>query len=415
MIPVALVAIIGFPLYYIIWAVVFPQPYENLGLRLFGAALCIPLLLHRQLSPVLRRYLSIYWLFILLYSLPFFFTFMLLKNDVSLVWSISTMAAVVLSVLLIYDWLMLVLLITLGSGLAWACFYLTGGQLTAEAASNYLLEVPVYLFVLVSGSIFNYKSELVKQQKLEAIAATSSTIAHELRTPLLGIRSGINGLNRYLPQLLHGYELARAHNLPVEPIRTAHYRELESVLRRVEAEAQYSNVVIDMLLLNARRTHIDTSQFSRISMLECINDAIDRYPFTSDKQRSRVHSPTGQDFVFHGSAVLTMHVLFNLLKNALQSTAAAGKGSIRMQMARTKRGHYLYFRDTGQGISPGALPHIFDRFYSTKITAHSAGIGLAFCKLVMKSFNGSITCSSKLGDFTEFVLYFPELERDEQT
>src|SRR5699024_6436105 len=95
MVPVALVAIIGFPLYYIIWAVVFPQPYENLGLRLFGAVLCIPLLLHRQLSPVLRRYLSIYWFFILLYSIPVFLPFLLFNNYVSLILCLPTMMEVV--------------------------------------------------------------------------------------------------------------------------------------------------------------------------------------------------------------------------------------------------------------------------------------------------------------------------------
>src|SRR5699024_479593 len=93
MLLVGLVAVIGFPLYYVIWKFIFPQPYENLPLRLLGAALCVPLLLVGHLPHACRRYLTVYWLFALLYTLPFYFTFMLLKNDISAVWGMSTMAA----------------------------------------------------------------------------------------------------------------------------------------------------------------------------------------------------------------------------------------------------------------------------------------------------------------------------------
>lgn len=408
---VGMVALIGFPLYYVVWAEIFPQPYENLPLRLLGALLCLPLLFVDRLPSFLRRYLTVYWLFTLLYSLPFFFTFMLLKNDVSVVWGMSTMAAFFLLVLVVYDWLVITLMAVAGSALAWLFFYLSGGQLS-HGFAPYLTQLPIYLFTLVAGSVFNYKAELVKQEKLQAMAAVGSTIAHELRTPLLGIRSGISGLRRYVPQLLKGYELALAHGLPVERIRTAHYRELAPVLARIEAETHYSNVVIDMLLLNASNTRIDTTDFGLVSIAECVDAALDRYPFKSPAERDRIHWSADQDFIFWGSDVLMVHVLFNLLKNALQSMAAAGKGSITIRVEGGDNGHRLHFRDTGLGIDAQALPRIFDRFYTSMTAGGGTGIGLAFCRMAMKSFDGSISCYSRLGDFTEFVLHFPGADSD---
>lgn len=412
MVWVGLMASVGFPVYYVIWTVVFPQPYENLPLRLLGAAVGVPLLLVNHLPRWFSPYLPLYWLLGIFYTLPFFFTFMLLKSDVSVIWSMSTVVAAVLLALLINDWLMLTLVAVAGGGLAWICFHVTGGHLQGGVTS-YLVQLPIYFFMLVGGSLFNYKAEVIKQEKLEAMAATSNTIAHELRTPLLGIRSGIAGVNRYLPQLLQGYELAQTNGLPVQHIRAAHYRELQTVLQRVEAETEYSNLVIDMLLINARRTHIATDDFAWVSMSECITTALSRYPFKSDGERSCVHWSPAQSFVFHGSTILMVHVLFNLLKNALASMSAAGKGDITIWITPTHGGANLHFRDTGQGIDPEILTHIFDRFYSTTMTEHGAGIGLAFCKKVMRSFGGTIRCSSRLGEFAEFVLYFPGVKSDE--
>ena len=45
-------------------------------------------------------------------------------------------------------------------------------------------QLPIYLFVVVAGSIFNYSAQMVKEEKLDAYAAVGRNIAHELRTPL---------------------------------------------------------------------------------------------------------------------------------------------------------------------------------------------------------------------------------------
>lgn len=410
MVLVGMVGVVGHPLYFLIWGYIFPQPYESFVWRSIAALVCLPLLFVNYWPRRLRPLLVPYWFFALLFELPFFFTYMLLRNDMSMIWGMSTMAALFLLLLVIYDWVMISLMAVAGSAFAWLAYWVSVPHM--EHVHLYLQQLPIYLFTLVAGSIFNYKAELVKQEKLNAMAAVGSTIAHELRTPLLGIRSGISGLKRYVPQLLEGYELAVKHGLPVRRIRAAHYRELVPVLHRVEAETHYSNIIIDMLLLNSSRTAVDPEEFHTVSMAECVDAALTRYPFKSSEERQKIHWEPKQDFTFWGSDVLMVHVLFNLIKNALQFIAEVGKGEITIWVERDPAGHRLHFHDSGRGIEPEKLSHIFDRFYTSMAAGGGAGIGLAFCEMVMRSFGGDITCRSRYGQFTEFVMFFPMVEQD---
>ncbi|GAL32100.1 sensor histidine kinase CqsS [Vibrio maritimus] len=66
-------------------------------------------------------------------------------------------------------------------------------------------------------------------------------------------------------------------------------------------------------------------------------------------------------------------------------------------------------KDTGQGIEPQLIKNIFEDFYTTGKNG-TFGLGLSFCKKVMKSFGGSIVCRSEFGEWTEFELIFPDSE-----
>jgi two-component system CAI-1 autoinducer sensor kinase/phosphatase CqsS len=414
MVLFGLVGVTLHPLYYLVWAVLYPQPFESLGLRLCSAGLCLPMLFEPWLARyrLWQRFLPAYWLAMAIYQLPFFFVFMSFMNGFTTVWNMSTMAACLFLVLLISDWLLLLLIAMIGVGAAWAVFLWAGDQLTVDV-STFAELVPIYLFALIGGSAFNYKSEMVAREKLAAITAAVGTIAHELRTPLLGIRSGARGVQRYFPAILEGYELARQNDLPVRGVRGAHYREMQSVFARIIAETEYSSVILDMLLVNSSRRQIDRSAFALHRISDCVATALARYPFQNTDQRERVRWDRSIDFDFLGSDVFMVHVLFNLLKNALYFLDRVAGGQIIIAGERLPRGHRLRFIDTGPGIAPEVLPRIFDRFYSSMPYGQGTGIGLAFARLVMNSFDGDITCRSELGRFTEFVMTFPRIEADD--
>jgi signal transduction histidine kinase len=139
-----------------------------------------------------------------------------------------------------------------------------------------------------------------------------------------------------------------------------------------------------------------------------VEEALTEYPFLGD-DRSMVTTQFDEDFEFKGNSLLIKHILFNLLKNSIYYVKAANKGDITIKAATVDGRHTLSFKDTGAGIAPDILPHIFDKFYSN--TKYGTGIGLAFCRSVMKGLGGDITCKSQYGEYTEFILTFPPLEK----
>ena len=64
------------------------------------------------------------------------------------------------------------------------------------------------------------------------------------------------------------------------------------------------------------------------------------------------------------------------------------------------------------GISVNVLKSLFQSFHSH--SKSGTGLGLAFCKMTMESYGGNITCNSKEGEYTEFVLSFPKLAKKKE-
>ncbi|MBZ2190166.1 HAMP domain-containing histidine kinase [Alcanivorax sp. JB21] len=405
---IGVLGVITFPLYHYVWWLIIPQPYENLWLRMIGVVICVPLIFAAQWPKAMQRYFATYWILFLLYTLPFFFTYMLLRNDLSLIWSMSTMAALFFLVLAVYDWLLVILLTLAGSLLGWAGLLLTTDVQDINTLTTlYFQQLPIYAFVVIGGSIFNYNAQLVKEEKLNAHAAVGRNIAHELRTPLLGMKAATSGLVHYLPQLVDGHKAAMDAGLPVKPIRGTRLDKLRHAAERIDEEIDYSNTIIDMLLLSAGQTTIKQDSFSWHSINDTIERALDRFPFKSDRERHLVHWERGDDFAYYGSDLLVTHVLFNLIKNALHSVLSAGKGTIRIGTGRSRRYNRLIVMDTGPGIDQARIRQIFDYFYSSKTLDQGAGLGLSFCKLVMESLQGKIHCESRLNEYTLFEMSFP--------
>ena len=398
---VGAIAFFGFPLFYWIWSACFPQPYENLALRLLGSLLGLGLVLAPNWPESYKVYIPWYWFFTILYVLSFFFAYSFLMNQASVVSAMSLLCSVFLLILLV-DFLSLMILLIVGWGLAFLCYELTAT--TIYLGPEHIEMVLIVLFIVIAGSTVNYKTAVIQEQRLAGVAATAGMIAHELRTPLLGIKSGAQALAQYLPLLLSAYTLAKERGLLDAPIRTGRVRQLEAVSNRMISEIDYANTIIDMLLVKAGRENtLENCTLERCSMADCLNEAIARYPFQSSKLRELV---TWQgDFEFVGSKLLMQHVLFNLFKNALYAIATAGRGEIKLWTESKGPYHYLYVEDTALGMTPRQLSRLFEHFYTT--TFMGTGIGLSFCKLVMRRFEGDIRCESQEGVYTRFILSFP--------
>lgn len=239
--------------------------------------------------------------------------------------------------------------------------------------------------------------------KLDGMTSVSASLAHELRTPLATLSGGLDGLREYLPNLLDAYQLAKQANLPVSHIRPRNFQLLENLLDTMQSVVRAAFTFIDIQLMNVNPS-MEQNIGNLFSITNCVEDALAQYPFQQGEKQLILWNKT-DDFVVKGKAVLVKHVLFNLIKNALYYIAKAQKGNISIWLERGSTYNRLYFKDTGPGIAKEILPHIFERFFTR--TYHGAGIGLTFCKAVMESLGGKITCESEEGAYTQFILIFP--------
>jgi class 3 adenylate cyclase len=146
--------LIGHPLFYLIWVYVFPQPYEDLALRLLGSALCLPLLLQRRWPERLHPFRAAWWVLAVFYNLPLLFPYFLLRNGLSEVWVLSLMGGAFLLTFLV-ELLTALVLFVLGTGLAyWA--YAMGAEASVPLA-EYLEFLVIALFPLTFGGVVNYQ------------------------------------------------------------------------------------------------------------------------------------------------------------------------------------------------------------------------------------------------------------------
>lgn len=255
----------------------------------------------------------------------------------------------------------------------------------------------------VFGISFDITDLKDSQEKLEGMTLVSGSIAHELRTPL----ASLNISSALLNGVFKKYTDAGSGSCNINP---SDLNLIRKELASLEKEVKASFTFIDMLLLNLSPTS-DISRIESIPISKCIEDALSRYPYIG-KQHELVNwtKEEANDFEVRVEPMLLTHVLFNLLKNALYYVAEADKGDIQIYLEKGYPFNKLYFKDTGTGIPSGFVPHVFNRFVSN--TYHGAGLGLTFCRWVMESLGGKIVCESVEGDYTLFVLSFPNLSTE---
>lgn len=251
------------------------------------------------------------------------------------------------------------------------------------------------------------KAKIKEEEKMGKTAMLlAGAIAHEMRTPLMGISAEARWLKKVIPILLESYEIAT--KLPattIPPILPIHLQALQEISEIFEKTTRNAFTIIDMLMMNFNENPLETT-LEVCSISSCIKEALSSYPLTEEEKKV-IHSEASEDFSFKGNGLLIQHVLFNLIKNALYYVKKSRNGAIFIRAEKSKNSNILLFKDTGTGIPEDILPHIFDRFFSR--TAHGTGIGLAFCKMVMEGLGGNIVCTSIPGESTEFKLEFPTI------
>jgi signal transduction histidine kinase len=242
-----------------------------------------------------------------------------------------------------------------------------------------------------------------------AVTVLTGSIAHDLRTPIsvMNIRGDI--IQQHLPVLIDAYHKAKeAGFLLQNDIMKKHLEALEHIGEDIKETSKEMHEFIDITLKTlskALKGELVQEDLTLCSMWHCIHNTLARYPFLEEKHK--LVKWDRRDFNFMGNGLLMIRILSNLLNNSLQQIEKNQRGVIFISTEKSNTENIIRFKDTAGGAAPEIVEHLFDGYRTTK--NKGTGIGLAFCKITMKSFGGDLECHSVEGDFIEFVLTLPKL------
>ncbi|MCR9775830.1 response regulator [Vibrio parahaemolyticus] len=396
---------IGFPLYYFVWDFMFPQSYENLPLRLFCSALFFGIIFRNRLSSSWRKYVHVYYQITITTCLPFFFFYMLLMNDWSNVWVMSFMSAIFLHILLVHVTRVMFAQTFAGIGLATFFAWIAKGfhlDITMDWT-----HVPIFLFIYVFGNMFYFRNQIEHEAKVSLAKSFGAGIAHEMRNPLSGLCTSIDVIQSVLPN----------KKAMVEKDQYVMSGEDVTLLREVSEDAMNiihsGNETIDLLLTSIDENRVSRSSFKRYSAQSVVEKAIESFSYKRSTDRFAISFDARSEFDFLGSDTLLKYVMYNLFKNAFHHRSS-DEFHIHVSMQSNDTANQIVVTDNGSGIAPDVIRHIFQDFYTTGKSG-SYGLGLPFCKKVMRSFGGNIKCISQPGEWSQFTLTFPPITSDTVT
>lgn len=229
--------------------------------------------------------------------------------------------------------------------------------------------------------------ELVQAERLATIGRTAASVAHEINNP-----SGIISL--YAQMLV---ERLPAGDANVEKLRI------------IDAKAREISSIVRELLDYARKPAPVREWIETRSLL---SGALDAATALSDAQLPV--SPIATEVIVDDAAAKTYadpnqltRVLRNLITNACHAMPRGGTVTLRCRRDDSSA-TIIEVSDTGTGISPEQVQHLFDPFYSTKRFGAGTGLGLAISKEIVERHEGSIEVSSAQGRGTTVTIRLPD-------
>ncbi|PQJ38465.1 hypothetical protein BTN98_13700 [Photobacterium aquimaris] len=389
---------IGFPAYYFIWTYLFPQPYENLPLRLVCMLLFVPFAIKDYMPKLFLRYKEKHFVFTICFGLPFFFCYMMIRNEWSIEWIMSFMAAIFLSIIIIYDWLLILISTAIAACTAALIGYLTIGNISHGFHYSYVV---VFSFSYFTGICFNYRNRIEIESKQLFSQSFSSGIAHEMRNPLGALYASQEVLLELLPESLTDDP---QHN---RLISNAEITKLRNIIKDNISIINNGHSTINLLLSSIDSQKISPHSFHHLSIADVINDTLDVYGYQTKSDRDLVFFQINKDNILFGNDILLRYVFFNLLKNSFYYKEKTNF-KIFISVYSKKNETIVSVKDYGKGIPLTLIKNIFAEYY-TSGKKNNTGLGLSFCKKVIDAFAGKIECYSTENVSTTFIIRLPSV------
>ena len=244
---------------------------------------------------------------------------------------------------------------------------------------------------LAEEALRNAQAELAHVTRVTTLGEMTASIAHELNQPLAAVVNNASACLRWLAA--HNLEEARQSAALI--IADGH--RAGEIIGRIRALVKKAPPRKDWLDINE-------------TILEVI--ALAR----SEAQKNRVSLETqlSSDLpLILGDRIQLQQVILNLIINAIEAMSGVGEGPRELLVGSKKdesQGVLVTVRDSGPGLDPESLNHIFTAFYTTK--PQGMGMGLAISRSIIEAHGGRLWAYSKRGPGATFQFTLPKYEQE---
>ncbi len=227
-----------------------------------------------------------------------------------------------------------------------------------------------------------------------------ANISHDLRTPLASLRGHAESLEM------------RFENMDAEQRRAG----LSAVMNNVDL---LQKLVERMLLISRFDTDQAALACEPFPAIELADEVVRRCEPLADDRGVTLDLSAPDDLpLVEGDPLQIAQVLQNLVENGVKYNRAGGSVTLTLRANRTTVDFVV--QDTGIGIAPEDLPHIFERFYTgcdsrtrgqgaaSDLLSQNSGLGLAIADRIVRKHGGHIAVTSRVGEGTTFTFGLPQ-------
>lgn len=222
------------------------------------------------------------------------------------------------------------------------------------------------------------RQEVMQTERLKSVAILASGIAHEIKNPLTPLKT----FSEFLPCKLHDEEFLKKFG----PIII---KEIDRIDRLVQTLLDFAKPAqLNLQTINIHSIINDTLELLSIDLIKNKINVIKNYNINTNLLLSLDPNQFKQ-------------ALMNLILNSVDAMPQGGIIRIHTEINNRNR-FQLRIEDTGNGIAPNDIPHIFDPFFSNK--DNGTGLGLSITHEIIKNHKGKIFVKSKQDIGTTFII-----------
>ena len=231
----------------------------------------------------------------------------------------------------------------------------------------------------------HHQEQLLQSGKIAAVGTLTAGIAHELNNPINNIVLTAEALKEDFSTLGQG--------------------EVQDLIHDILVQSQRASEIVRNLL-DFSRSEQPVSE--PVNIVQILRDTLKLVQNQVVLSGVEVERDLPSDLpIIHGNPKTLQQIFLNLFINAIQAMRDGGTLAVR---ARTENGgHWLKVEvaDTGTGIDPEDLPHIFEPFYTTKEVGRGTGLGLSVSYSIAQKHGGHIEVKSQKGAGSTFTVVLP--------